>query len=337
MQLSILSALIGLTVTIVSGQNHPIEYSAYNYKTPDGNSKETRQDQVIDSKFRQNDFVNRNMPDRNNHHHSVAEKSAKKHCVSSKLSAAEMPPSYNDKSSGFFVDMGLILTDYYGLTTSVSKLQMKAISRTFTAMVSSYAKAQLHQSNDELYNSVIGLLNVLIEHNVNDTYVNPSDWSKYNINHRVFSPMQVNDLLRKRGRLLSLAQQRDNGSDEVIRKEISVRKMQLKIFKAKGPDSMNTILSETVNNRQYRSRFAEYMWNICAQTQDRDTIRQVRNHFAFWLSQGYEDEQSKSELDATYEDSSSSSFFYPEGMKLSVVSVVTTLLGAIAIGLFMSA
>lgn len=335
MQLSILSALIGLTITVVHGQMAPVGYAAYNYKNPGENPNETRQDQMVDSNYRQRAYVNRNLPDDNNH--AVAEKSVKKHCATRKLSAAEMPPSYNDKSSGFFVDMGLILTDYYDVTSSISKLQMRAIARTFTAMISSYAKAQHHQTNEELYNSVIGLLNVLIEHNVNDTYVNPSDWGKYNIDHRVFSPIQVNDLLRKRGRLLSLAQQRDNGSDEVIRKETAVRKMQLKIFKAKGPDSMNTIIADNVNYRQYRLRFAEYMWNICAQTQDRDTIRQVRNHFAFWLSQGYEDDQSKSELDATYEDSSSSSFFYPKGIKFSVVSVVTTLLGAIAIGLFMSA
>lgn len=334
MQLSVLSAVMALAFAIVSGQNQPIDYSAYNYKNPASNPYGTRQQQVIDSKYRQSEFVNNNL---SGDEHPRISRAAKRHCVSSKLSAAEMPPSYNDKSSGFFVDMGLILTDYYGLSSTISKLQMNAIARTFTAPISSFAKAQLHQSNDVLYNSVIGLLNVLIEHTVNDTYVNPSDWGKYNIDHRVFSPMQVNDLLRKRGRLLSLAQQRDNGSDEVIRKEVAVRKMQLKIFKAKGPDSMNTIISESVNYRQYRDRFSDYMWNICSQTQDRDTIRQVRNHFAFWISQGYEDEQSKSELDATYEDSSSSAFFYPEGMKLTVVSGLTTLLGAIAIGLFMAA
>ena len=113
--------------------------------------------------------------------------------------------------------------------------------------------------------------------------------------------------------------------------------MQLKIFEAKGPDSINTIIAGSVNYRQYRNRFADYMWNICAQTQDRETIRQVRNHFAYWLSQGHEDEQSKTELDSTYEDSSSSSYFYPEGIKLSFTSALFSLLGAMAIGLFMTA
>ena len=311
MQFKLISMLFALSVSLVSGE--PVDESAYNYRNA----------------HRIKEAHGRSM--KSDH------KAAKVHCVASNTTSAEMPVSYNDKSSVFFVDMGMIFTDYYGLTSSVSKLQMHAIARTFTAPVSSYAKAQNHRDTETLYNSITGLLNVLINHTVNDTYVSPSDWDSYKIDRRVFSHMQVNDLLRKRGRLLSLAQERDNGSDEVIRKEVAVRKMQLKIFEAKGPDSINTIIAGSVNYRQYRNRFADYMWNICAQTQDRETIRQVRNHFAYWLSQGHEDEQSKTELDSTYEDSSSSSYFYPEGIKLSFTSALFSLLGAMAIGLFMTA
>ena len=335
MKFNMISALIALSVSLVSGQaSHyqSIEERAYNYPNAHPASGYTEQDAVMASHGRQAQYVGMN-----NNQQGKALHKAKVHCVASNMTSAEMPVSYNDKSSGFFVDMGMIFTDYYGLSSSISKLDMHAIARTFTAPVSSYAKAQLHQDTETLYNSIIGLLNVLINHTVNDTYVGPSDWSSYNIDRRVFSPMQVNDLLRKRGRLLSLAQQRDNGSDEVIRKEVAVRKMQLKIFEAKGPDSVNTIIAGSVNYRQYRNRFAEYMWNICAQTQDRETIRQVRNHFAFWLSQGYEDQQSKDELNSTYESTSSSSFFYPEGIKFTLASGLYTLLGAIAIGLFMTA
>ena len=333
MQFSILGTIIGLAIAVVSvnGQSEEsVQYGAYNYNNPSQDTHATKQQQINSSKKRQSAYVHQNL-----HHHASGNVS-KKYCPSSTMAASEMPTSYNDKSSGFFVDMGLILTDYYGLTSSISKLQMRSIARSFTAPISSFAKAQQHQSNDVLYNSVIGLLNVLIEHTVNDTYVNSSEWGNYQIDHRVFSPMQVNDLLRKRGRLLSLAQKRDNGSDEVIRKEIAVRKMQLKIFEAKGADSINTIMASSVNYHQYRKRFAQYMWNICSQTQDRDTIRQVRNHFAFWLSQGYEDEESKDELDATYQDSDSSSFFYPEGMTFTFASGIYTLIGAILIGLFMA-
>ena len=258
-------------------------------------------------------------------------------CSASKLIVGkEMPESYNDKSSGFFVDMGLILTDYYGLTTQLSKLQMHSIARTFTAPISSYAKAQKHQSPETLYKSVIGLLKILINHTVNDTFISPADWDKYQIDHRVFSPMQVNDLLRKRARLLKKAQARDNGSDEVIRKEVAVRKMQLKIFLAKGPSSMNTIIAPKINYRHYRKRFAQYMWNIAAHTKDRNTIRQVRNHFAFWLASGSEDLESEQELNATYEEGKSSSFYYPESLKFSLATGIYTLIGAAIIGMFLS-
>lgn len=329
MQLQMISALVALSFSLVSGS---IESQAYSYQNAGGPSGYSREHAVNENHRRQAHYAASGQSLANHRH--ISQKSF---CIAQNMSSNEMPVSYNDKSSGFFVDMGLVFTDYYGLTPSVSKLQMHSIARTFIAPVSSFAKAQLHQSTETLYNSIIGLLNILIEHTTNDTYVNPSEWSNYSIDHRVFSPMQVNDLLRKRGRLLSLAQQRDNGSDEVIRKEVAVRKMQLQIFKAKGADSVNTIIAGSVNFRQYRKRFATYMWNICAQTQDRETIRQVRNHFAFWLSQGYEDQQSKDELDSTYEDTSSSSFFYPDGIKFSITSGLYTLLGAVAIGLFMTA
>ena len=338
MQLNMISALFALSVTLVNGQvyyNDPVDNRAYNYPQARPVNGYTEQEAVMASHKNQAQMVGMSHGAKSKDGKAVRKATGR--CVASNMTANEMPVSYNDKSSGFFVDMGMIFTDYYGVTSSVSKLDMHSIARTFTAPVSSYAKAQDHQDTQTLYDSIIGLLNVLIDHTVNDTYVSPSDWSNYNINHRVFSPMQVNDLLRKRGRLLSLAQQRDNGSDEVVRKEVAVRKMQLKIFEAKGPESINTIIAGSVNYRQYRKRFAEYMYNICAQTQDRDTIRQVRNHFAFWLSQGYEDQASKDELDSTYEDSSSSSFFYPEGFKFSLASGLYTLLGAIAIGLFMTA
>lgn len=268
----------------------------------------------------------------------INEPGSKARCSIKPLNSTDMPRSYNDKSSGFFVDMGMILTDYYGLTSQISKLQMKSIARSFVDPVHSYAKAQRHQPNDVLYKSVVGLLNILIERTVNDTYISPVEWSKYGINRRVFSPLQVNDLLRSRSRLLKLAQNRDNGSDEVIRKEVTVRKLQLKMIQAKGMDTMNSIIAtKKINFRHYRKRFASYMWNICAHTDDRETIRQVRNHFAYWLSQGSEDAESKSELDSIYKDGTSSSFFYPEGMKLSIATGIYTLIGAALIGLFLSA
>ena len=258
-------------------------------------------------------------------------------CGMSKLSAKDLPASYNDKSTGFFVDMGLILTDYYGITAKMSKLQMNSIARTFTAPVHSYAKAQKGVSATDLHNSVLGLLQILIEHNVNDTFIGHRDWKNYNINRRVFSEVQVNDLLRTRSRLLKTAQDRDNGSQEVIYKETAVRKMQLKIFEAKDPSTMNSIISAGVNWRQYRTRFAQYMWNICAHTQDRETIRQVRNHFAYWLATGQEDQESEQELTATYSETGNpSSFFYPQGIKLSLASALYTLLGAALIGVFLS-
>lgn len=334
MQLHMFSALVALSVSFASGQAYysdSIDTQAYNYPKAHAPNGYTEGEALNASHDQQAKYFGRSAPKKNRRTIGTV------HCVAPNMTSSEMPVSYNDKSSGFFVDMGLIFTDYYALTPSISKLQMHSIARTFTAPVSSYAKAQLHQNTETLYNSITGLLNVLIDHTVNDTYVSPSDWGSYNIDRRVFSHMQVNDLLRKRGRLLSLAQKRDNGSDEVIRKEVAVRKMQLKIFEAKGADSVNTIIAGGVNFRQYRKRFAEYMWNICAQTQDRETIRQVRNHFAFWLSQGYEDQQSKDELDSTYESTSSSSFFYPDGIKFSVASGLYTLLGAAAIGLFMTA
>lgn len=330
MKVNIIAAIIALSVSLVSAQG--VNYRAYNYENPESDPGSTRQQQVIDSHTRQDQYVNA----RTNANDGKVKAHKAGRC-SSGHKPENMPVSYNDKSSGFFVDMGLILTDYYGLTSKISKLQMHSIARAFTAPISSYAKAQTHQSNDVLYNSITGFLNVLIEHTVNDTYVNPSEWGRYNINHRVFSPTQVNDLLRKRSRLLKYAQDRDNGSDEVIKKEIAVRKMQLKIIQAKGPNNINTIIAPGVNYRQYRKRFAQYMWNICAHTKDRDTIRQVRNHFAYWLSSGNEDQDSKAELDATYETGNSSSFFYPEGLKFSVTNAIYTLLGAVLIGLFMSA
>lgn len=342
MQISFISAIVALSLSLVSGQsdNNSVNYRAYNYQDPFHDPSNTVQQQVIESHARQDKFVGAHSSvvkkDAKHAGKQVAKGAARAGRCSTTRSPASMPQSYNDKSSGFFVDMGLILTDYYGLTTKMSKLQMNSIARTFTAPISSYAKAQSHQSNEVLYNSLTGLLNILIEHTVNDTFISPSDWGRYNINHRVFSPIQVNDLLRKRSRLLKYAQDRDNGSDEVIKKEVAVRKMQLKIIQAKGQDGINTIIADGVNYRQYRTRFAEYMWNICAHTKDRDTIRQVRNHFAYWLSKGSEDQESKEELDATYEDGDSSSFFYPEGMKLSVASGIYTLLGAVIIGLFMS-
>lgn len=338
MQLSFIGALVALTITVVSGQssNNPINYRAYNYEDPLADPNSTRQQQVTQSQVRQDKAVGSNSSESKHLKRAARHAATKAGRCSTTRPPTSMPLSYNDKSSGFFVDMGLILTDYYGLTSKISKLQMNSIARTFTAPISSYAKAQTHQSNEVLYNSLTGLLNVLIEHTVNDTFINPSEWGRYNINHRVFSPLQVNDLLRKRSRLLKYAQDRDNGSDEVIKKEVAVRKMQLKIIQAKGQDNINTIIADNVNYRQYRKRFAEYMWNICAHTKDRDTIRQVRNHFAYWLSKGSEDQESKDELDATYEDSDSSSFFYPEGMKLSVATGIYTLLGAAIIGLFMS-
>lgn len=334
MQISFISALAALTFTVVSGQNSgdsTINYNAYNYEHPLNNRNSTNQQQIMASHQNQSKFVSKNAGT------GIAVTKRVKHGRCSLAHApSSMPVSYNDKSSGFFVDMGLIMTDYFGVTSKISKLQMHSIARAFTAPISSYAKAQTRQSNDVLYNSLTGLLNVLIEHTVNDTYISPSEWGRYNINHRVFSSMQVNDLLRKRSRLLKYAQDRDNGSDEVIKKEIAVRKMQLKIIEAKGPNGVNTIIADGVNFRQYRKRFSQYMWNICANTEDRDTIRQVRNHFAYWLSKGTEDQESKDELDATYENGTSSSFFYPEGMKLSVATGIYTLLGAVVIGLFMS-
>lgn len=351
MQISLISAIVALTLTVVSGQSdsNSVNYRAYNYKDPFDDPSETVQEHVIKSQVRQDKIVDAHSsgPAKNEAkpakhvarhaaRHGAKNAAVKAGRCSSARSATSMPQSYNDKSSGFFVDMGLILTDYYGLTTKMSKLQMNSIARTFTAPISSYAKAQTHQSNEVLYNSLTGLLNILIEHTVNDTFISSSEWGRYNINHRVFSPIQINDLLRKRSRLLKYAQDRDNGSDEVIKKEVAVRKMQLKIIQAKGQDGINTIIAEGVNYRQYRSRFAEYMWNICAHTKDRDTIRQVRNHFAYWLSKGSEDQESKAELDATYGNGSSSSFFYPEGIKLSVATGIYTLLGAVIIGLFMS-
>jgi hypothetical protein len=346
MKISLISAIVALTLTVVSGQSesnsNSVNYRAYNYDEPFADDSDTVQQNVINSHARQDNLVDahssgHNKTDNKHVRKRVARGAAVKagRCSTTR-SPTLMPQSYNDKSSGFFVDMGLILTDYYGLTTKMSKLQMNSIARTFTAPISSYAKAQGHQSNEVLYNSLTGLLNILIEHTVNDTFISSSEWGRYNIHHRVFSPVQVNDLLRKRSRLLKYAQDRDNGSDEVIRKEVAVRKMQLKIIQAKGQDGINTIIADGVNYRQYRNRFSEYMWNICAHTKDRDTIRQVRNHFAFWLSKGSEDQESKEELDTTYEEGSSSSFFYPEGLKLSVATGIYTLLGAVIIGLFMS-
>lgn len=338
MQISIISVLAAMTASLASSQSpreNAVNYRAYNYEDPVSDKRATRQQQVIDSHGRQDTFVKAHpAPAKANGKLPIASKGNR--CSAAHMNAKTMPASYNDKSSGFFVDMGLILTDYYGLTTKISKLQMHSIARTFTAPISSFAMAQKHQTTEVLYNSITGLLKVLIEHTVNDTYVNPADWGKYSIDNKVFSPMQVNDLLRKRGRLLKLAQDRDNGSDEVIRKEIAVRKMQLKNFQIKGQDSVNTIIAEGVNYRQYRKRFSEYMWNICAHTKDRDTIRQVRNHFAFWLSKGTEEEESKTELDATYKNDESSSFFYPKGLTLSVASGIYTLIGAAVIGLFLS-
>ena len=306
MQKSLISAIVALSFSLVSvnGQSdsNSINYRAYNYQDPFNDSSATVQQQVIESHARQEKFVDAHgaASAKNNVNQAkrrsgkpLAKGAAKAGRCSTTRSPASMPQSYNDKSSGFFVDMGLILTDYYGLTTKMSKLQMNSIARTFTAPISSYAKAQSHQSNEVLYNSLTGLLNVLIEHTVNDTFISPSEWGRYNINHRVFSPIQVNDLLRKRARLLKYAQDRDNGSDEVIKKEVAVRKMQLKIIQAKGQDGINTIIAEGVNYRQYRTRFAEYMWNICAHTKDRDTIRQVRNHIGYWLAKGSGDQDAR--------------------------------------------
>ncbi len=251
--------------------------------------------------------------------------------------AKDLPASYNDKSTGFFVDMGLILTDYYGVTAKMSKLQMNSIARTFTAPVHSFAKAQKGVSTTDLHNSVLGLLQILVDHNVNDTSIRHRDLKNYKINRRVFSEIQINDLLRTRARLLKTAKDRDNGSEEVIYKETAVRKMQLKIFEAKDPSTMNAIIATGVSWRQYRTRFAQYMWNICAHTQDRETIRQVRNHFAYWLATGQEDLESEQELTATYSDTGNpSSFFYPQGVKLSLASALYTLLGAALIGVFLS-
>ena len=349
MQISFISALVALTFNVVSGQRdiNSVNYRAYNYNDPFADPAVTRQQQIADSGAKQDAFVAAHSgtpppPPPGSAKHLRHGKRAIKHAAAkagrcaTTLSPTSMPLSYNDKSSGFFVDMGLILTDYYGLTSKISKLQMNSIARTFTSPIKSYAKAQTHQSNEVLYDSLTGLLNILIEHTVNDTFISPSEWGRYNINHHVFSPLQVNDLLRKRSRLLKYAKDRDNGSEEVIKKEIAVRKMQLKIIQAKGKDTVNTIIADDVNYRQYRQRFADYMWNICAHTKDRDTIRQVRNHFAYWLSKGSEDQDSKEELDDTYEDGDSSSFFYPEGIKFSVATGVYTLLGAVIIGLFMS-
>lgn len=310
-----ISALVALGITFVNGQLEPLQDTADSFRKALG--------------FKPAAVAKAGKP--------VARAGARMNCVASKMNPSDMPVSYNDKSSGFFVDMGLILTDYYGLNSSISKLQLNVMARTFTKPIKSFQKAQSKEDNLKLYNSVTGLLKILIDHTVNDTYISRSDWDKYNIDRDVFSQMQVNDLLRKRGKLLSLAQERDNGSDEVIRKEVAVRKMQLKIFEAKGSSSINSIIAGGIKYEDYRKRFSDYMWNICAQTQDRETIRQVRNHFAFWLSQGYEDEESKAELDSTYKESSSSSFSYPEGLKFSLVSGICTLLGAVAIGLFMTA
>lgn len=326
----------------------------HNYEN--GNSDETVQQRMIEMHERQMGITNGNMapPDYNAQiknsftsgfkgvkskfgmGHKQASSSAGR-CGKNKMSSKDMPMSYNDKSTGFFVDMGMILSDYYGVTAKMSKLQMNSVARTFVAPVHSYSKAQEYVSTTDLYNSVIGLLNILIDHNVNDTFVSAKEWSESGINRRVFSEVQVNDLLRTRSRLLRTAQDRDNGSQEVINKDTAVRKLQLQLFKAKNPATMNQIIADGVDWRQYRTRFAQYMWNICAHTQDRDTIRQVRNHFAFWLASGHEDQASEEELTATYSDTGNpSSFFYPEGLKFSWTSALYTLLGAAFIGVFLS-
>lgn len=271
------------------------------------------------------------------HHRNHRHGAVPGRCGINKLRAQDLPASYNDKSTGFFVDMGLILTEYYGVTAKMSKLQMNSIARTFAAPLQSYAKAQKKVSITDLHNSVLGLLQILVEHSVNDTFIGPSDWKNYNINRKVFSEIHVNDLLRTRSRLLKTAQDRDNGSEEVIHKETAVRRMQMKIFKAKDPSTMDSIINTDIDWRQYRTRFSQYMWNICAHTQDRETIRQVRNHFAYWLATGQEDEESEKELTATYSESGDpSSFFYPQGVKLSLASALYTLLGAALIGVFLS-
>lgn len=333
MQISFISALVALTISVIYADSS-INYNAYNHGDQASNPSATRQEQFIESHDRQAEYVNKQTA--KVYIGRKGKKPVKAGRCSTSHAPTNMPLSYNDKSSGLFVDMGFILTDYYGVTSKISKLQMHSIARAFTAPISSFAKAQKRQSNQVLYNSVTGLLNVLIERTVNNTYINPSEWGRYNINHRVFSSMQVNDLLRKRSRLLKYAQDRDNGSDEVIKKEIAVRKMQLKIIQAKGLDGINTIIAPGVNYRQYRKRFTQYMWNICANTKDRDTVRQVRNHFAYWLSKGSEDQDSKEELDATYETGTTSSFFYPEEMQLTAVTGIYTLLSAVVIGLFMT-
>ena len=259
-------------------------------------------------------------------------------CRLGRMVASDMPESYNDRSVGFFVDMGLVLTNWYGLSENISDFKLKRHVNAFVEPARSFANAQKKATDQELYDSVVGLLNILITHTVNDTSISYSDYKNYGIKRSVFSPFRIREIVRHRSDILKKAVQNDNDRSIAVRKDVAVRIMQLKAFHIKGPKNMTSIIHDDVDWSDYKTRYRQYVENICMVTKDVETVRQVRNHFAYWLATGSEDVESEAALTATYSSTGDpNSFGLPIGVHLSIASAVVTMAGAILIGLFLSA
>jgi hypothetical protein len=253
------------------------------------------------------------------------------------MNATDMPLSYNDRSVGFFVDMGMVFTDWYGLTDNFTDNKLKSYVNTFTKPAEQYAKAQSTVSDQDLYASVTGLLQILIQHTVNDTSLSYEDYKNYGINSSVFSFFAVKSLVHHRGKALKLAQEYEGGNDVAVKKDVAIRRMQLKFFEAKGPNNMTTIISDSVDWSDYKTRYVQYVQNICMATKDIETDRQVRNHFAYWLASGTENTQSEEALTATYSSTGDPNAFYlQDGVKFGLLSGLITLAGAALIGVFLA-